>query len=136
MTPRIYQAVAIAAALRTYAKTGMQVNTAYTPAAMLRTAANITGKQYKRVDLVRAADDLTAWAEEQTPRTYRLGSNDAVSAPGMVAWAINGAAFEGDRPTIIKVVCDAWGIPEHAAQKLVTKAVPFTVEDETVVFTA
>jgi hypothetical protein len=65
LTPRVYQALAVASALRTYAKTGLKVNTSYTPKNMLATAAAITGKTYKRGDLLKAADDLKAWADAQ-----------------------------------------------------------------------
>lgn len=63
MTPQIYQALAVASALRTYAKTGMKVNSAYTPKNMLATASKITGKTYERGDLEKAAADLKAWAD-------------------------------------------------------------------------
>jgi len=57
-------------------------------------------------------------------KTYRLGSNEMVSAPGMVAWAINGAHFEKDRAQMIRVITDGWHLPEAAARALVTGKVP------------
>ncbi|MFY8164592.1 MAG: hypothetical protein ACOVKC_10190 [Brevundimonas sp.] len=63
----IYRATVIASALRLYAKTKMQMNRAYTPTAMLRAAADITGKTFKRGQYVEAADALKAWADEQAP---------------------------------------------------------------------
>jgi hypothetical protein len=71
-----------------------------------------------------------------TMKTYRLGSNEMICAPGLIAWAINGASFKRDRPAMVRVVSQGWGIPQDAARKLVTKQVPYTIEDETVVFTA
>jgi hypothetical protein len=59
-----------------------------------------------------------------------------VHAPGLIAWAINGAHFMKDRPAMIRVVSKTWNIPEDAARKLVTKKVPHTIENETVVFSA
>lgn len=59
-----------------------------------------------------------------------------VSAPGMVAWAINGAHFKKDRPAMVRVIASGWNVPDDAALALVTKAVPYTIENETVVFTA
>jgi hypothetical protein len=59
-----------------------------------------------------------------------------VNAPGLIAWAINGAHFKADRPAMVNIVSKTWSIPEDAARKLVTKQVPHTIENETVVFTA
>jgi hypothetical protein len=68
--------------------------------------------------------------------TYRLGSGPNISAPGVVRWAINGAAFPDDVPAVVRVIVGGWHIPEDIACQLVTKQVPYTVEDETVVFEA
>lgn len=67
--------------------------------------------------------------------TYRLQSAEFVSAPGLIAWAINGYYFEADRPTLLRVVKETWGVPEEAANALLSGKAPFTVEEETVVFT-
>ncbi|UGY15184.1 hypothetical protein HAP48_0042780 [Bradyrhizobium septentrionale] len=69
-------------------------------------------------------------------KTFRLGSSPMVSAPGMVRWAIAGAKFPRDRKTVANVIAQTWSVPMAAAIKLVTQTVPFTVEGETVVFTA
>ena len=69
-------------------------------------------------------------------KTYRLGSGPMVSAPGLIRWATNGAAFQNDLPAMVRIVSDTWHIPEDAARKLVTKQVAHTIENETVVFTA
>jgi len=63
---KAFQAIAIGHALRFYAKTGMKMNRAYTPTAMLKVATSFTGKAYKRnkVGYVEAADDLQNWADE------------------------------------------------------------------------
>lgn len=58
MTPRGYQAWAIAKAIRFYLKTGIPVNTAYTPRNMLATANQITGRTFKRGQLLQAASAL------------------------------------------------------------------------------
>ena len=58
-----YAACVVAQALRFYAKTGIRVNRAYTPTAMLAKATSVTGKKYKRGEYVKAADDLTVWAQ-------------------------------------------------------------------------
>lgn len=69
-------------------------------------------------------------------KTYRLGSAEFVSAPGMVKWAINGAKFEKDRANMVNVIVMTWGVPREAATALLLEQVPYSVEDETVVFTA
>lgn len=56
--PRTYQALVIAKALEIYANTGMKVNRAYTPTAMLKMAEKITGKNFKRGDYLRAAQAI------------------------------------------------------------------------------
>jgi len=56
----IYRAVVIKQALQLYAKTGMKVNRAYTPTAMLKAAEGITGITYKRGQYEKAASDINA----------------------------------------------------------------------------
>ncbi|MCQ0090227.1 MULTISPECIES: hypothetical protein [Rhodobacterales] len=69
--------------------------------------------------------------------TYRLGSSPAVHTPGLIAWAINGYAFEADRDQMRKVIGATFStVPAQAIDQLLSKAVPYTVEDETVVFDA
>ena len=58
MDTRTYQALVIAKALELYAKTGRSVNRAYTPKAMMRTAAAITGQTFKPRDYLVAAKAL------------------------------------------------------------------------------
>ena len=67
--------------------------------------------------------------------TYRLGASPAVHTPGIVAWAINGYHFEDDRPQLRKVIVETYDLPEIAADQLLSKKVPYTIEGETVVFT-
>ena len=67
-------------------------------------------------------------------KQYRLGSNESVSAPGMVRWAINGAHFEKDRAQMINVIASTWGVPPDAAKALLLQQVPYAVEGEAVVF--
>lgn len=67
-------------------------------------------------------------------KTYRLGSTPAIYAPGIVRWAINGAHFKKDRPQMARVIAQGWNLPEDAALALVTKQVPYTIENDAVVF--
>jgi hypothetical protein len=59
----LFQALAIKHALRFYAKHKKQINRAYTPTAMLRTATAITGKPFKRGEYLQAADAISAMLE-------------------------------------------------------------------------
>ena len=59
----VFRALTIARALRLYDKTGMKVNRAYTPTAMLKAAAEITGLTFKRGEYEKAAQALTLFAE-------------------------------------------------------------------------
>jgi len=54
----VFQCIVIADALDFYAKTGMRVNRAYTPANMRRTAEAITGKKFKARDYAGMAEAL------------------------------------------------------------------------------
>jgi hypothetical protein len=63
----VYRMTVIASALRLYAKTGMKVNAAYTPKAMMATAAALTGQKFKARDYLGAADALTAAARAAAP---------------------------------------------------------------------
>jgi hypothetical protein len=67
-------------------------------------------------------------------KTYRLGSSENISAPGMVTWAINGAHFKKDRAQMVRVIARGWNVPDDAARALVTKQVPYTIENDAVVF--
>jgi hypothetical protein len=60
----IYRATVIESALRFYARTGMRVNRAYTPTAMMRAASEITGRKFKTRDYIGAADAIHAWRHD------------------------------------------------------------------------
>lgn len=59
----IYRATVCAQGLKLYAETGMRLNRAFTPAAMMKVAAEITGRKFKARDYQGAADALKAWAD-------------------------------------------------------------------------
>lgn len=50
----VYAMITLKSALSLYAKTGMKVNRAYTPTAMMRTASRMTGKTFKARDYAGA----------------------------------------------------------------------------------
>jgi len=62
---KAYQAIVIKQALLLYAHTGLKANSAYTPAAMLKAASQITGKTFKRGQYTEAAAALDAWLQSQ-----------------------------------------------------------------------
>jgi hypothetical protein len=64
----VFRAMAIASALKLYAKTGIRANRAYTPKAMMSAASKITGKPFKPRAYLEAADALTAFAEAKRAR--------------------------------------------------------------------
>lgn len=59
-----YQAIALKHALVFYAKTGMQVNRAYTPSKMMKLATHITSQKFKARDYMGAARSLQVWLDE------------------------------------------------------------------------
>lgn len=75
---KVYQATVVGSALRLYAKCGLKVNRAYTPAAMMKVAAALTGKKFKARDYVGAADALKAFAEAQA---LAIHANNASLTP-------------------------------------------------------
>lgn len=56
--PQAYQALVIAKALELYAKTGIRVNRAYTPTAMIRMATKLTGQHFPARGYLQAAAAL------------------------------------------------------------------------------
>ncbi len=68
--------------------------------------------------------------------TYRLLSTDMVHTPGIIAWAINGYAFDRDRQNMVQVIASTFPtVPAPAIEKLLSKAVPHAIEADAVVFT-
>jgi hypothetical protein len=59
----IYHALVLASGLKLYKATKMKPTRAYTPTAMLRMATHFTGNKYKRGEYLKAAADLTAYAD-------------------------------------------------------------------------
>lgn len=63
LTPEVFRCIAIAKALEFYDRTGIKLNTAYTPANMLNAVAQITGRKFRRNQLTEAAEHLRAFAQ-------------------------------------------------------------------------
>jgi hypothetical protein len=61
----VYQATALASALKLYAQTGMKPNRAYTPKAMLAKASELTGQTFKRGEYLAAAGALLEYAARE-----------------------------------------------------------------------
>lgn len=68
----VFAMAAIASALRIYAKTGMKMNRAYTPKAMLAAAARYTGKTFKRGQYLAAAEALSEKVQSEKARIMAL----------------------------------------------------------------
>lgn len=66
--------------------------------------------------------------------TYRLASAAFVHAPGLIAWAINGAKFPRDRAIMARIVRETWKLPEQVAYDFVCGHHPYTLDGDTVVF--
>lgn len=64
----VFAMAVLASGLRLYAKTGMRPNRAWTPTAMLRTAAAHTGQTFKRGEYLKAADALSAKVQAEKAR--------------------------------------------------------------------
>ncbi len=82
---RAVQAKTIARALRMYAKTGMRMNSAYTPRAMFAAATNITGLNFKRGDYERAAQACELAAEAIMQIAAIVRENPDIDAAGVEA---------------------------------------------------
>lgn len=54
----------VASGLRMYAKFGMLLTRGATPTKLLKMAAEVTGKRYKRGEYIKAADDVDALVKE------------------------------------------------------------------------
>jgi len=71
----VYAATVIASALRLYARTGIKVNRAYTPSAMLAKATEYTGQTFKGRDKYQqAAEALKQWADAQAAIVHSQNS--------------------------------------------------------------
>lgn len=69
-------------------------------------------------------------------RTYRLGSNDMVHAPGVLKWAITGYKTKKDRKKMIDVM-RSWPteISHEEWHMILTGQIPHKVENDAVVIT-
>lgn len=65
-----FRAIVIAGGLKFYAKTGHQVNRAYTPTRMLDAARAITGTRFKRGQYLEAASALETWVRAHRAVPY------------------------------------------------------------------
>lgn len=60
----VFACLAVAQGLRFYAKTGMKINSAYSPSTMLKFVERTTGRKFKRGQYVEAAECLKEYADE------------------------------------------------------------------------
>lgn len=65
---KVFQATALANALKLYAKTKMQMTRGVTPGRMMKMAGEITGKTFRARDYMGAAVALAEWADDNRNR--------------------------------------------------------------------
>lgn len=69
--------------------------------------------------------------------SYTLQSAGFVYAPGVVAWAINGYHFKNNRKAMLRVIIDGWpGVKPEAAKALLSGAIAYRIENDSVCFEA
>lgn len=80
----VFAMAVIASALRLYAKTGLRVNRAYTPSAMLAAATRHTGIAFKRGQYVAAADALSAKVQSEKARIAAMNDAKETTPPDVL----------------------------------------------------
>lgn len=65
---------------------------------------------------------------------HRIGSDDGIDAPGFVEWAIKSYLDPRSRAALVKAINQGWGVDEPASVDLLSEAVPYFIEGDTVVF--
>lgn len=68
-------------------------------------------------------------------KTFRLGSNQMVSAPGILKWAMNGYKFKRDRKKMVNVMKSWPGLTDEQWGKVLAGEIPHTIEGDVVVIT-
>lgn len=77
---------------------------------------------------------MTATATK--PTTFALGSSPAVSAPGILKWAMNGYHFKRDRKNLVNVMKSGWdGLTDEQWHGVLSGKIAHVIEDETVLIT-
>lgn len=66
-------------------------------------------------------------------KRYKLQSAEFVYAPGLIAWAINGAKFPKDRDQMAKVISATWNLTAEIGMGIVMETIPYTIDGETVI---
>ena len=78
----VFAMAVIATALRFYVETGVHVNRAYTPKAMMAAAARFTGRTFKARDYLGAAEALSEKVQTEKARiAAQHNSNDEAERP-------------------------------------------------------
>lgn len=71
----------------------------------------------------------------KSAKTIRLTSSEFVSAPGMLAWAINGYRFPRDRQNILNVMKSWDGLTDAEWHDILTEKTPHKIVDNSVEIT-
>jgi hypothetical protein len=83
------------------------MNRAYTPTAMMKRAAQITGKTFKARDYVGAADALKAWRSESTVPVVHVPTNH--HKPSCVSGRGEWSGSPSQKPPYNAWICDECG---------------------------
>ena len=79
---------------------------------------------------------MTEALSQTSPKTeYRLSSNGMIQATTLITWAIAGAQT-GELDKMVDIVSQSWDIPSSAAKALLSEQVSYTIDADTVVFSA
>ena len=73
--------------------------------------------------------------KKNTEKTYRLASAPMLYTPGLIKWAM--AYYRTSPRKAAKLIADGYpGVSSAIAARLLAGKIPFTVEGDTVIFTA
>lgn len=64
----------------------------------------------------------------------KLTSTGFVHTPGIIRWAENGYRFKPQREQLLNVITSTYGLDKDTVHKLLTGEIPYTVEDDAVIF--
>jgi hypothetical protein len=67
-------------------------------------------------------------------KTYRLGSSGLVHTPGFMRMLLHAYGVPCDRAWALRTLSEGWSLPEAAAIAVLSRAVPYRVEGDNVVF--
>lgn len=85
-------------------------------------------------DVATLAVDILAEIANRS-ETYRLGSSAFVNTVGFMRTLLHAYDVPSDRQWSVKTLTEGWGLSKPAAIAVLSKAVPYKIEGDVVVFT-